>query len=555
MIRLVGPGDTAFFYFSGYGMTFYGDNYVLPADAPDIAPGEEARLKDAALRETYIDSALTGRGVRAVVVVLDACHTNPFARSGKGVDGESMRAPPPRVKGVFSLYATSGYPSRDQLYDGDPDPNSLFVRVLVPLLKKSELEVGTLAREVSEEVERLAQAASFAQRPAYYAYHGLTLDKRERVYLVGPPLPPGGSSMFIPPAASAAASVWSEVKGTTSIAVLDIFIGRFGNVPVYGPLARVRREELAKKQAADVIDPVQPLAPLTPAQERDLKPGDSFRECENCPEMVVVPAGSFTMGSPAGEKDRESNEGPQHVVTISRLFAAGRLHVTVDQFAAFVGDTGYEATSTCRTFEDSAWVDRIDRSWRRPGFIQEGSQPVICVGSNDAKAYVDWLAQKSGKPYRLLSEAEWEYAARGRTQPGAYPRFWFGENEKDLCRYGNSADRTSGRIPGWHFTWQSAPCDDGYGYTAPAGRYVPNAFGLHDMSGNAYQWTADCWHGDYKGAPADGSAWTTGCRGNNHVARGGAWASPPQNLRSARRLSFYGATGDFGFRVARTLTP
>jgi formylglycine-generating enzyme required for sulfatase activity len=130
--------------------------------------------------------------------------------------------------------------------------------------------------------------------------------------------------------------------------------------------------------------------------------------------MVVVPAGSFTMGSPESEQNRDDDEGPQHVVTISKPFAVGKLHVTVEQFDAFVRETR-EASSNC-------WMGKevAGRSWRNPGFAQEGSHPVVCVAWDDAKAYVDWIAKKTRKPYRLLSEAEWEYAARaGTTTP-----FW-----------------------------------------------------------------------------------------------------------------------------------
>jgi formylglycine-generating enzyme required for sulfatase activity len=271
------------------------------------------------------------------------------------------------------------------------------------------------------------------------------------------------------------------------------------------------------------------LAPLTVVQERALKAKDTFRECENCPEMVVVPAGSFTMGAPKSEEFHHPDEDPQHTVTMRRPFAVGKLHVTVDQFAAFVSETGSKSAD-----------------WRDPHFAlgleQDGSHPVIKVTWNDAKAYVDWLAKKTGKPYRLPSEAEWEYAARGQTRPGNYPRFWFGNDERELCRYGNAATER----------W----CDDGYRYsTSPAGHYEPNAFGLYDMFGNAWQWTADCYHLDYDGAPADGSAWITTCLGSGRVARGGDWASLPGNLRAAARSAVAGTRMSTGFRVARTLTP
>ena len=273
--------------------------------------------------------------------------------------------------------------------------------------------------------------------------------------------------------------------------------------------------------------------PLTAEQERGLKPKDTFRECEHCPEMVVVPAGSFTMGAPAREVGRENNEGPQHTVKIGKAFAVGKWHVTRDQFAVFASETDDASHPTC--------------DWRNPGFTQEGSHPVVCVNWDEADAYANWLTKKTGKPYRLLSEAEWEYAARGRTSPGTYPRFWFGNNERDLCRYGNGWDQAAGTGRG--------SCNDGYHDTSPAGHYKPNAFGLYDMFGNAWQWTADCSHGNYKGAPADGSAWTTGNCGSGRVIRGGSWNSTPWVLRAAGRSWSTAESYAVGFRVARTLTP
>jgi formylglycine-generating enzyme required for sulfatase activity len=291
-------------------------------------------------------------------------------------------------------------------------------------------------------------------------------------------------------------------------------------------------------------------APLTPAQERGLKRGDVFRECEKCPEMVVVPAGRFTMGSPRGEKNRKSDEGPRHVVTIGRPFAVGKFHVTVDQFAVFAQETGFSA---------HRWCD-----WRSPPFFaqenslphpaQEGSHPVVCVNWDDVKAYVDWIAKKTGKPYRLLSEAEWEYAARGRTSPGTYPRFWFGDDERDLCGYVNFWDQTLGNA--------EAPCNDGYEGTSPAGHFAPNAFGLYDMAGNAWQLTADCYHynynhggySGYNGAPTDGSAWPIRtCF--SRVIRGGGFGSDPMQLRAANRNAGGDAHYLIGFRLARTLAP
>ena len=327
--------------------------------------------------------------------------------------------------------------------------------------------------------------------------------------------------------------------------------------PVVGPLV-VPPAAAAPCGGVSTVSPSsRGAAPLSAAEECALKPKDSFRECANCPEVVVVPAGCFTMGSPESEKDRRNDEGPQHRVTIGKPFAVGKFHLTVDQFAAFVAETGYDAGSKCRTFEDRKVEERSGRSWRNPGFTQSGSHPAVCLSLNDAKAYMDWLASKTGKAYRLLTEAEWEYAARARTEPGAYSRYSFGDDEYDLCRYGNGADQTAkSTVPGAS-NWTIAPCNDGYAYTSPVGSFVANAFGLYDTQGNARQWTEDCYHDNYAGAPSDGSAWTTGdC--SRRVLRGGSWFFvDPGDLRAAFRRT--GTPGfrsrNDGFRVGRTLTP
>jgi formylglycine-generating enzyme required for sulfatase activity len=579
--RRLSAGDTAFFFFSGHGVSLGGANYILPADIPDVEADQESRLARTALAEHDIVSDLQARGVRVAVVVLDACRTNPFARAGsKGVGGERGLAPPPQVRGVFSLYAAaSGQAARDRLSDDDRNPNSVFSRVLVPALTQPGLDLTALAFDVREEVARVAKTAGYVQEPSYYDG---TIGGR--VYLAG--LPPAREQTA---AVSDAERMWGVIQNTTSLAALDEFLRQYSNTPI-GAIAQARREELAKEQAGEpakpaagpqtaaIAPPVTPAvpagdpcgelvtasfpsrcaAPLTAAQERALKPKDTFRECENCPEMVVVPAGRFTMGSPKDEQGRYDDEGPQHVVTISRPFAAGKFHVTVDQYAAFVRETGYRATSKCWTFEGGKSEERADRSWRNPpGFAQEGSHPVVCLSWDDAKAYVEWLARKTRKPYRLLSETEWEYAARGRTSPGAYPRFWFGNDEKDLCQYGNGADQKArDSIEWWPKDWSVAPCNDGYAYTSPAGHYKPNAFGLYDMFGNAWQWTADCYHDSYNGAPADGSAWTSVSCGSGRVIRGASWGNDSRGLRAANRSRY--ATENyyyFGFRLARSLPP
>jgi formylglycine-generating enzyme required for sulfatase activity len=171
----------------------------------------------------------------------------------------------------------------------------------------------------------------------------------------------------------------------------------------------------------------------------------------------------------------------------------------------------------------------------------------------DIRAYVDWLAGKTSRAYRLLTEAEWEYAARGRST-GSYS---FGNDEKDLCRYGNGVDRTArNTLADLRGSSQKALCDDGYAYTSPVGTFAANGFGLYDMQGNAWQWTEDCWHANYVGAPSDGSAWLAAGDCNGHVLRGGAWSSDPSGLRAAARLRAPNLqrTSFFGLRVALPVT-
>lgn len=269
--------------------------------------------------------------------------------------------------------------------------------------------------------------------------------------------------------------------------------------------------------------------------------GDEFQDCPDCPKMVVVPAGSFTMGSPASEKDRGSDEGPQRTVTIAKPFAVGKFEVTRDQFEAFMRDSGHDAGNKCWIWGGKESKQRAGMNFRNPGFSQGSDHPVACVNWDDAKAYVAWLSKRTGKAYRLLSEAEWEYAARA----------------------GTTTPFSTGRT----ITTQQANFDGNYTYngsrkgqfrqkTVPAGSFAANAFGLHDMHGNVWEWVEDCWNDSYSGAPSDGAARTSGdCI--QRVLRGGSWGSEPRNLRSAVRFGSIARLrfNDSGFRVARTLTP
>ncbi len=297
--------------------------------------------------------------------------------------------------------------------------------------------------------------------------------------------------------------------------------------------------------------PVAPPAATVPEPRRTVRaPGSAFRDCPDCPEMVVIPSGDFLMGSPSDEKDRFPDEGPQHRVTFARPFTLGKYEVTRAEFERFAAETGLGAKA-CRVWQPARnnFAPSAAASWQKPGFEQSDQHPAVCAAWTDAKAFAEWLAKKTGKPYRLPSEAEWEYAARAGTRSA-----WaWGPTPGDACNYANGADQSYVRQ---NRGAQGLACDDGFTHTAPVGSHRGNAFGLHDMIGNVSEWTADCWRETFAGAPADGSAWQSGaCR--TRTTRGGAWLAGPRLLRSTVRG---GENADdrlnvLGFRVARDLEP
>ena len=226
---------------------------------------------------------------------------------------------------------------------------------------------------------------------------------------------------------------------------------------------------------------------------------DALKSGGQGPQMVVLPTGSFRMGSPSGEADRDRDEGPVRTVNISKRIAIGRYKVTVGEFRRFVKSSGYRTEAErnaggqqgCRTLENTTrnkWDWTPGRSWSNLEYTVEEDQPVVCVSWNDARRYIDWLNEETGGGYRLPSESEWEYAVRA----GSGSRYHFGDDESELCRYGNVADTT--RLPNGNSWTNKVNCSDGAVYPAAVGSYRPNPFGLYDMHGNVWEWVADCWH-------------------------------------------------------------
>jgi formylglycine-generating enzyme required for sulfatase activity len=271
------------------------------------------------------------------------------------------------------------------------------------------------------------------------------------------------------------------------------------------------------------------------SDDANLKAGQEFKDCDDCPMMVIVPAGNFKMGSPSDEQGREEDEGPAHEVMLSKAIAVGKYEVTRGQYAAFIFDSGYNSDDGCWVWDGSGWKPNASQNWRDPNFPQTDQHPVTCINWADAQAYISWLSQKTGQGYRLLSEAEWEYAARG----GTSTPFSFGQ--------GITTDQAN---------FNGEPSGAFREGTTSVGVFPVNAFGLHDMHGNLWEWTDDCSNGSYEGAPNDGSAWLEGdC--DRHVLRGGSWTNEVRSLRSAERVKHSGdpaARGAVdGFRITRAL--
>jgi len=296
------------------------------------------------------------------------------------------------------------------------------------------------------------------------------------------------------------------------------------------------------------------------------KPLKSFRDCSDCPEMVIIPAGTFTMGTPESEPDRTITEGPQRKISIA-AFAAGKFDVTRGEWEAFATATKRPVISGCAFsgFPDTTrkdWAANPNASWQKLGFSQDDTHPVVCITWNDAQDYLEWLSRKAGHRYRLLSETEWEYSARAGTTT-AFP--WGTEASHEFANYGADS--------GWIGLEKGR--DKWFG-TSPVGSFPPNAFGLYDMQGNVLQYVEDCLAMSVADLPADGRPYKadvtfqmTGSYSfmngkkscDSKIVRGGDWGDPPRMIRSGFRNWAPGRgftidnyrSGGVGFRVARVL--
>ena len=575
-LRKGGNGGVALFYYAGHGVQSSGANYLIPVDAQVET---EQHLKTRTVPATLVLEEMEDAPTALNVVVLDACRNNPYATSGRNVGGSRGLARMDTPPGSFFLAYSA---AAGQVAEDGDGRNSVYTAALALAMAQPGLELEDVFRRAGRTVRTRTGGSQVPWREGSWdgVFHFV---------------PPAGTGPVVPgttsePGMDPEQEEWRFVRDSGNPQTVRSFLerhpsGRFAGAAqvllaqlsvwpftvVAEPAgANIRLADRSEPYRAGMMLPVgeyrvevsaggyeartvtvrhdgAPTTQHVALRKAGPKAGDRFRDCPECPEMVVMPAGSYRMGSPSSESGRQENE-EVHGVTISAPFAIGRYEVTVAEFGRFVDATGYSAGNSC-------WGSNrkeIDgQSWRNPGFGQSGQFPVVCMSWDDAQAYVAWLSRETGEEYRLPSESEWEYAARAGTSTA---RYW-GEGESDQCRHANGGDVSTKE----HYSdiaWDFASCHDGYVHTAPVGSFMANDWKLHDMLGNVWEWTEDCWNGSYAGAPSDGNAWKDGdCA--ERILRGGSWFNEPRYLRAADRVS--ASTGlrgaSAGFRVARTLTP
>jgi len=528
--RALQGADVGLFYYAGHGVQVRGSNFLVPVDANPIS---DADVDLDMLDMNVVLRQMENARARLKIVILDACRNNPFG-GGRSLAMDRRRdSEPTRLRDTASGLAQMQAPEGTLIsYATQPggvardgaDGNSPYTRALAETIREPGLGLFEVFNEVGLKVKRATgefQVPWVSTSPIDHPFY------------------------FVPSATVAAAAqplvqagdeerAWNLVKGSTNLRDFTSFMSQFPNGRHAGDAAaRAKEINRAESQKVATLGPTArpaiaptPVGALTPERERALKPKESFKECDNCPAMVTIPPGSFTMGSPAGEPQREAVEGPQQRVSFARMFAVGRSEVSFEEWDACVADGG------CNAYRAD------DFGWGR------GKLPVINVSWTDAKAYVKWLSQKTGATYRLLSEAEREYIARGCTAADCpSTAFWFGSKVSP---------------PQANFDWRYSY--NGSAKGLPPKRTVaiddsdPNPFGLLHVHGNVREWVEDCWNGTLTGMPGNGAARTTGdC--NSRVVRGGAWSDEPKDLRSAKRS--WEVTSErreeVGFRVARTL--
>ncbi len=509
--RITKADDVVFFY-AGHGVQMGQQSPVLlPID---ITQENADQIVQDGVQLFTVQEAL--KNAKFALLVIDACRINPFPPKADGTRGmireTGLMLPQPAVGSMVIMSAANGQKALDYV-PGGTRSNGLFTHEFVQIIKTPGLILNMAALDVRDRVEALAQRAGNLQRPAFLDESG------GRFVFFAAPAP-----VVAPVVAPAVArptvrlateqeieqDLWNVIRDSHDAQDFKDYIksypaGRFlqlaqRQLRVLTAAPPVQLASIQPEPVQPVVPPQAPQAATAPAP-RPAAPAPLA--CAGCPEMVVIPAGSFQMGSNDGD------EKPPHRVSI-KSFALGKYEVTQGQWKAVMGSNPSRFTSC----GDNCPVEQV--SW------------------NDIQQYIQKLNQQTGQNYRLPSEAEWEYAARA----GTSSKYWWGDN------IGNN----NANCDGCGSQWDNKT-------TAPVGSFKPNAFGLYDMHGNVWEWAQDWYHDNYSGAPSDGSAWESGGEQRYRVLRGGSWISVPAVLRSAfrSRSSPVNRNIGYGFRLARTL--
>lgn len=569
-------GSEAVFYFAGHGVQLGAANYLLPTN---ISPESEEQVKDDALMLQRVLDDLSEQKVRFSVAIVDACRDNPFPKTGtRSIGNTRGLAPTTAATGQMILFsAGAGQTALDNLSPDDPNPNGVFTRVLLREMTKPGIPVDQVLKRTRQEVVSLAKSIGHEQVPALY-------DQTVGEFYFIPAV--AGAQMAratdVAPMAVAAMptddrALWESVRDSKNPDEIQAYLNQFPQ-GLFAGVAAVRLRALmgggpstptsvassgakpasAGSGGATVMGAATGAATaanaavLIPASGQSigdlqqLAAGTIFKDCADCPEMVVIPSGKFEMGLVDFRKARRPTEGPAREVSIPGTFAIGKTEVTWAQYARFVRETSRTGGMGCDTYTAKRFKTNTQAAWNSPGFPQTENDPVVCVSWDDAKSYAEWLGVKTGHNYRLITEAEWEYVVRAGTKS---ERFW-GENPADACRFANVADATGRGSLGLEAVFD---CRDRFAGTAPAASFQPNPFGVHDLFGNAEEWILDCWSDTYRNAPTSGVANTSGdC--DRRVVRGGSWFNGADAIRATARAAdeTSARSSTRGFRIART---
>lgn len=470
--REVRNADVALIYYAGHGIQFGGVNYLIPVDA---RLEDEADLRRLIRVDEVMSDLQNAKSLR--VLILDACRDNPLA------DSFRRKLSPSRASfvqaglakldspvGTIIAYSTqAGRTAEDGVGRNSPFARAIIAHIADPT------EIGATFRRIAGNVydqsnKKQLPELSISLVGDFY----LSLATAKGPVASPPPPPIAGISPGPKPP-----SPFKKGRSATGLA---------------------------------------------PAEAITIGPGETFQECATCPEMIVLPKGEFMMGASPEETSPNASELPFHLVNISTKIAVSRFEVTNAQFAIFLSAIGNNPkladsyVAPKRVEPESRFNLRISSSGTRY-IVDDGfdDHPVSYVSYQGAAAYADWLSKTTGKPYRLLSEAEWEYAARATSKT----EFFYGTEKdwKQHCDYANVSDLDTRRK---YPKKGAVSCNDGFTDLAPVGRLKPNIFGLYDMYGNVMEWVSDCWHPNYEGAPAEGSVWTKGADCNERIIRGGS---------------------------------